>query len=163
MPAAEITGISEAFSMMNRKHEGYPRRVKDVLDPTITFEPAVVECVKRFACSKPWRGTVVDRRAKFNAFHAELARVYGVNAPQLIFTGSADAASTQSCYIPRLDMIILHGMSVVTYLHEWGHKLHGRSEFAACHWSINLFRLCFPRSFARCRFDGHLVRKGAQS
>ena len=50
-------------------------------------------------------------------------------------------------------------LSVVTFLHEFGHAL-GYGERGACRWSINLFRRCFPRSFARCRQAGHtLVRE----
>ena len=49
-------------------------------------------------------------------------------------------------------------LSVLAYLHEFAHA-RGADERQACHWSINLFRRCFPRSFARCRAVGHtLVR-----
>lgn len=144
---------------MNTNDEGYPNRVEDVLDPAITFDPKVVRTVERFARSKPWRGTRAQRQTKFRRLHLELARAYGISPPRLLFAGSIDTDSGRSCYMPRLDTIVLHGLSVVTFLHEWGHKLHGRSEYEACRWSINLFRRCFPRSFAACRFDGHLLRK----
>ena len=47
---------------------------------------------------------------------------------------------------------------MLTYLHEFAHA-RGYDERGACRWSLNLFRRCFPRSFARCRPVGHtLVR-----
>lgn len=143
--------------MLNASND-YPCRIEDVLDPSMSYDDKLVTSVKRFATSKPWRGTVMERRKKFRIFHVELAETLNVKPPLLIFSGSEQSDSGPSCYIPSKDTIILHGMSVVSFLHEWGHKLHGRSEQEACRWSINLFRQCFPRSFARCRFDGHMLR-----
>lgn len=140
--------------------ECYPHRVEDVLDPTMTFDPKVVTSVKRFSRSRPWRGTVAERQKKFRKLHVELAKALSVNPPILIFSRSAHGDTRESCYILSQDTIILVGLSVVTFLHEWGHRLHGRSEREACRWSINLFRECFPRSFARCRFEGHMLRRG---
>lgn len=145
-----------------RGESDYPARVEDVLDPTLRFHPEVIRCVERFARSRPWQGTVAERRAKFRGLHVALADALDVKPPRLVMTRSDALDSGRSCYIPKLDTIILHGLSVVTFLHEWGHRLHGRSERDACRWSVNLFRLCFPRSFAACRFDGHLLRRGRE-
>jgi hypothetical protein len=41
-------------------------------------------------------------------------------------------------------------------LHEFAHA-RGADERQACRWSINLFKKCFPRSFARCRVIGHTL------
>lgn len=138
----------------------YPEHVSQVLDPSIEFDSQVVECIRRFARSKPWRGTLAERQDKFRRAHAELAAALNVIPPRLVIAGSDDSDSGRSCYVPVLDVIVLRGrLSVVSFLHEWGHRIHGRSEFEACRWSINLFRKCFPGSFARCRFDGHLLRR----
>src|SRR5688572_8637307 len=112
---------------MSGRH-GYPERVEDVLDLTIRFKPEVIQCVRRFARSKPWRGTAAERREKFCRFHVQLAAALSTKPPRLIVAGSASSDSGRSCYIPSLDTIILHGLSVVTFLHEWGHKVHGQSE-----------------------------------
>jgi hypothetical protein len=72
----------------------------------------------------------------------------------------AGTHSGASNYRPACHTITLTGkLSVLTYLHEFAHA-RGADERQACRWSINLFRRCFPRSFARCRAVGHtLVRQ----
>lgn len=146
------------MKMNHQRH--YPARVEDVLDPTLGFDPKVLRSVKRFAQSRPWGGSLSERQAKFQQLHADLAMAFGVPPPRLILAQPDASDSSRSCYIPAIDTIIMRGLSVVTFLHEWGHRLHGASEVSACRWSINLFRVCFPRSFARCRFDGHMLRRG---
>ncbi len=55
-------------------------------------------------------------------------------------------------------VILLRGrLSVITMLHEIGHALHGRSERTACAWSLAYFRACFPKSWERLRFSGHMA------
>jgi hypothetical protein len=49
----------------------------------------------------------------------------------------------------------------VTFLHEFAHA-RGFDERQACRWSINLFRRCFPRSFASCRQVGHTLVRNTQ-
>jgi hypothetical protein len=142
---------------MSTRESEYPERVEDVLDPTMAFAPELIACAQHFAQSRPWRGTLAQRRAKFRRFHARLAAVQGVKQPRLVLATPATTDSGRSCYIPALDTIILHGLSVVTLLHEWGHRLYGPSERESCRWSLNLFKLSFPISFSRCRFDGHML------
>jgi hypothetical protein len=63
----------------------------------------------------------------------------------------------QFAHTPILDLIALVGkLSVVTYLHELAHA-RGYDERQAVKWSVNLFRKVFPRSFARCQQEGHLL------
>ena len=81
-----------------------------------------------------------------------------------MFETDKTADSGSSCYSPATDTIILRGrLSVVSFLHEWGHHLFGRSEYKASGWSLNLFRRIFPRSWARLRFDGHMVRRSEET
>ncbi len=138
----------------------YPATVQEILDPAMTFRPAALRVVRAFARRRPWRGTVARRKQKFRRLNRELAAAYGIAEPRLVFQGvEADADSGRSNYRPASHTITLAGkLSVLTYLHEFAHA-RGADERQACRWSVNLFRRCFPRSFARCRAVGHtLVR-----
>ena len=138
----------------------YPATVAEVLDPAMTFKLAALRAMRAFARSKPWQGSIAQRKSKFRRLHRALADAYGIALPRLVFQNvEADAPSGASSYCPATHTITLRGkLSVLTYLHEFAHA-RGADERQACRWSINLFRRCFPRSFARCRAVGHtLVR-----
>ena len=65
-------------------------------------------------------------------------------------------------YHPATHTITLEGrLSVVTFLHEFGHA-RGYGERGACRFSINPFRRVFPRLFARCRRVGHTLVRGGE-
>jgi hypothetical protein len=136
----------------------YPANVLDVLDPPVRFRPAVVVAVKQFARSKPYRGDLSARKTKFLALHLDLCGIYGKRT-RLTFAALNGGDSGASHYCPAADEITLCGrLSVVTMLHEFAHAL-GRDERGAARWSVNLFRKCFPRSFARCCMHGHMLRR----
>ena len=136
----------------------YPATIAEVLDPPVRFLPSVIKAVRRFARGKPYRGTLAERKEKFVALHDDLCRVYGKRT-QLVFGDLDGGDSGSSCYRSKTDEIVLRGkLSVVTILHEFAHAL-GRDERGAVRWSVNLFRECFPLSFARCQTEGHLMRR----
>ena len=135
----------------------YPASVAEVLDPSMKFRPGVIPAVRRFKASKPYRGSLDERKLKFAALHQDLC---GIFAKTTILTfGVIDGSdSGSSSYCPGTDSITLKGkLSVVTYLHEFAHAL-GRDERGACKWSVNLFKRTFPVLFARCQHDGHTLR-----
>jgi hypothetical protein len=137
----------------------YPSTIAEVLDPPVRFKPATIEAVRQFARSKPWRGSVEERKTKFNAVHAALCATYG-KTTKLLFSSIDGSDSGASCFMPFPDAIILSGrLSVVSYLHEFAHAL-GRDERGAVRWSASLFKRAFPRSFASCRHEGHMLRRG---
>jgi len=134
----------------------YPNSVKHVIDMHARYKPEVLRAVKEFARSRPWRGTAHERLQKFREVNEYLGAAYKIVPPRLNFV---KASAGNGAYFPSLHMIVLEGkLSVVTYLHEFAHAVFGPCEIKACKWSINLFRRCFPRSFARCSFDGHMIR-----
>lgn len=138
----------------------YPQSVSEVIDLTAKYRPAVLAAVRRFAASKPYRGTLEERRAKFATLNRELAAAYDVEPPILVFEGDGTGDSGASCYSPATRTITMRGrLSMISLTHEWSHFRHGRSERKACHWSLNLFRRCFPTSWQRLRFEGHMVRR----
>lgn len=138
----------------------YPQAVEECLDPDRTYKVSVLLAVKTFKRSKPWRGTVAERQQKFRTLNADLAGAYDLPIPRLVFETDENEDSGSSCFVPSSDTIILRGrLSVVSFLHEFAHfRFFGRSEREACRWSLNLFRRTFPRSWARLRFEGHVVR-----
>jgi hypothetical protein len=139
----------------------YPASVDEVLDPPVRFRAETVQAVRRFKRSKPWRGTVDERKAKFDRLHRDLNAVYR-RATRLAFGVLDGGDSGSSHYTPSTDTITLCGrLSVLTYLHEFAHAL-GRDERGACRWSLNLFRAVFPVSFSRCRSAGHTLRAGSE-
>jgi hypothetical protein len=134
----------------------YPRTVAEILDDRMTYKPECLRALRAFRRAKPWRGTVAERIGKLMALHVQLCEVYGVHV-DLRFGKINGSSSGGSSYHPLSNVIILRGrLSVVTYLHEFGHA-RDYDERQACRWSINLFRRTFPRSFARCRTEGHVL------
>ena len=130
----------------------YPATVAEVLDDTITFKPAALRAVRQLARAKPWHGTPQQRVAKLNRCLRKLAAAYGIARPRL-----AIGCYGGDHYQPGRNLIVLSPrLSVVTFLHEFGHA-RGFDERQACRWSINLFRRCFPRSYRRCRHVGHTL------
>lgn len=139
----------------------YPATVGEVLATPPRYKAATVRAVRELARSRPWRGHLDERCRKVEALHAELCRVYGKRTGLFIHPDCGfDLDSGRSFYTPVRDLIVLTGrLSVVTYLHEFAHAL-GRDERGAVRWSVGLFRLCFPRSYARTRAVGHVLRAG---
>ena len=135
----------------------YPDTVAEVLDDQMIYPPGVHLAMQRFKQSEPWRGSVSERRIKFVALNRELAAIYQVDSPDLEFTRLDGSSSGASRYVPTEHRIIMTGrLSVVTYLHEFGHAL-GHNERQATAWSVNLFRLWFPSQFGRLLQVGHLL------
>lgn len=138
----------------------YPQNVNQVIDLNAKYKPAVLAAVRRFAKSKPYRGTLVERQAKIATLNCELALAYGVEPPTLIFDTDGTGNSGMSNYCPSTRTITLHGkLSVITLLHEWAHYKFGGDEYQACRWSLNLFHRCFPISWERLQFEGHVARR----
>jgi len=135
----------------------YPRTVAEVLDDDMKFNPDVLRAVKAYRAAKPWRGSEDEKRAKLRVFHRALCRIYG-RSTALVLVGEA-ALACAGIFEPALDRITLGKVSVVTYLHEFGHVL-GKDERETCRWSINLFRRIFPRSYANCDHAGYMLVKG---
>lgn len=142
-------------------NEPYPRTAAECLQDGRKYNPHVLRALKAFRREKPWRGTLAERKEKFRRVHRALCAAYGLTTRLRFHVSLAmDNASGASCYDPRANMIELRGrLSVVTYLHEFGHAL-GYGEQGTCRWSINLFRRVFPRSYSRLQPRGHVLGRG---
>lgn len=141
------------------RHNDYPQTVAEVLDDQMAFKPAALAALRAFKASRPWRGSLDERHEKFKTLHQALCEAYRLNPPpRLVFGNDHVSCSGKSCFIPSMNVIILRGrLSVTTYLHEVGHS-RGMNERQATAWSLNLFKRVWPRLFARCRHDGHMLR-----
>ena len=139
----------------------YPETVLEVLDDEMRFRPATLRAVQAFAFSKPWRGSLEKRKKKFLTLNHDLASSCDIPEPDLRFERIDGTSSKGSYYQPNAHRIVMTGkLSVVTYLHEFGHAL-GKDEVDACRWSVNLFRRCFPRQFSRLVHRGHTLIRPA--
>lgn len=65
------------------------------------------------------------------------------------------------CYKPNLKLIQAQteNPSIISALHELSHHLSGSSEIIACRFSIGIFIKCFPKTYAKLEWHGHLLRK----
>jgi hypothetical protein len=151
--------------------------VAEVLDDRMTFSPACLEAMRAFRRGNPWLGNFQQRACKLHALNRDLSRAYDLRpGPELVCvpgdTIGRELATQRGiqlygadCYDRDANRIELHAdsmghLSVVTYLHEFGHA-RGLDEWQTCRWSVNLFRRIFPRSFARLQQVGHrLLRTG---
>ncbi len=117
----------------------YPETVTEVLDENMCFRPAVLQAARRFAASKPWRGTLEERKAKFRKLNRGLAAVHRIATPRLVFRRIDGSSSARSFFDAAGHRIVLAGkLSVVTVLHEFAHALR-MGEREATAWSANLF------------------------
>lgn len=138
----------------------YPSTVIEVLDDHM--RSAALRTVRAFAESRPWAGSVEERKEKFHELNRALSKAYDTTEPELVFGRLDGTSSGSSHYIPRLHRIVLVGkLSVVTYLHEFAHS-RGMGEQGACRWSINLFRRCFPKQFGKLVHVGHTLIRPAE-
>lgn len=130
-----------------------------LVDDQRRFPAAVLRATRAFARSKPWRGTIPERKEKFQAAAESLGKACGITPPSLLF-GNVEADRCSGASALRGDTITLRGrLSVVTLLNLMAAAkgLDGAERFG---WSLSLFKRCFPISFSRCRFDGRLLRRG---
>jgi hypothetical protein len=138
----------------------YPRSVAELNLDAVHLTPEVIAAVKLFAAARPYRGTISERVEKFRTAINDICRGARVEPPRLLFEPDERQTSGNSCCIPATRTIILRGrLSVITCLHEVGHLLYGSSEYQACAWSLRLFRECFPKSWSRLQFNGHMAVK----
>lgn len=137
----------------------YPRSIAELDLESVEFPPAAIEAMRKLARSRPWRGTISQRKRKLLALSVDLAVAYGLPAPRVIFDLEGED-SDRSCYYPASQTVILRGrnLSVISMAHEVFHHILGASEHDVCRHSLALFKMCFPRSWERIRFEGHMAR-----
>ena len=140
---------------------GYPGTVDEVIRP-VKYKQATKDLMRHIKFeARPWRGTVAERKTKFRAIVDSLNHIYQPDNPvTLVFAGldgNTETAQGNGSYNSVEHKItIVNKLSLVTLLHEFAHSL-GADEHRACYWSINLYRIYFPRLFAKMERHGHLL------
>ena len=138
----------------------YPRSIKELDLDSAQFPPAAIDAMRRLARSRPWRGTISPRQRKLRTFAADLSAAYGLPAPTIIFDLKGED-SDRSCYYSMTKTVALRGrnLSVISLTHEVYHHILGGCEHDVCRHSLGLFKKCFPKSWSRLRFEGHMARR----
>jgi hypothetical protein len=147
-----------------------PDYARFLVDENARYPARVLGAVKAFARCKPWQGTTEERQGKFQALSAELATVLGLPAPVLVFIpfarmegegGQVEAAGSRQSWRRGNRITLVGSPSVVTFLCLFGTIVVG-GNLRARRWGVNLFRRCFPRSWAGCEVNGAglVVRRG---
>ena len=139
---------------------GYP---STPLVMPMRFKRATLDTLIAFKRARPWRGTVAERKVKFKELFDNFNEIYinrlnGEAPVRLKFRNNNDARmSGSSNYNRRTHTITLNGrLSVITALHEFRHAMGG-DEFDAVKWSVNLYRITFPRLFETMENRGHVI------
>ena len=131
----------------------YEEIIRDVNQNPVTLKSATVSATQRYKASKPWRGTLEERKSKLLVFHAELCDLYNKGTELqfgIISDNAPSGSSGESYYSPMGDAImIVNKFSVLTYLHEFAHVLFGADQRRATRWSCSLFKEVFPKDWAR--------------
>lgn len=144
----------------NHTDDKYPQDL-DAIVCEQNYRAATIKLMKEYKKWRPWRGTTSYRIQKIYWLHNNLCNIYDKETALFVHPSVlAGGSSGSSCHVSTSygDFIILNGrVSVLTYLHEFGHGLKGESEHEACKWSINLFREIFPDNFKRLIGRGHFL------
>lgn len=128
------------------------------VDYSAAFSPAILTAVHDYARSKPWRGTRVDQLEKLQAFHDALVAAGEVTS-DLSDTPAPDHLTGQGLalcgYDSETDTVhVAERVSVVSYLYAIAAQIVGESHANRMRFAVNLFRVGFPRSFARADLSG---------
>jgi hypothetical protein len=148
-----------------------PQTIEELTDESVRFPAPVLAAVRELARSKPWEGSFDRRYEALSRCCSKMFKAYDAEAWQLVHVGSRTGCSGRSRLHVKLKRIELTGrLSVVTMLHlfgkardvaEFGTDRRGRptaqDSVRAIKWSANLFRRCFPKSFAHCRVVNGLL------
>ena len=99
-----------------------------------------------------WNGSIADRKVAFTNLNGSLNKLFQKETCILFAVPNRLGKwknSGQSYYNWIADIILLQGrLSVITYLHEYGHSL-GMGEKSAQRFASDLFKEAFPKRFAK--------------
>lgn len=123
-----------------------------MVDTSFRLLPGVKRAMRRFKRKHPFRLRGDEFLSAVDALFADLSRAYRMPKPNLAHVGPWEGDSGGSTYGEHgQHYVALRGHeSVLTALHEFTHA-RGYGEHGAVWWSVNVFRLTFPRSFSRLR------------
>lgn len=120
----------------------------------ILYDKAIIEEVLKWKEKFFTQGLAsADKIEAMYALHKIFCSHYQRDPIKLVFT---DTPIT-NCYDTKEHKIriSISNPSILTYLHEYGHHLFGNKEYLARHWSVWLFRHCFPHAFKVLQHRGN--------
>lgn len=131
---------------------------------SIKFSKETIQATKEWKKEwfKDWKSLKIPR--KNIALHDLIFRIsiamnlHGKKAPIII-------AMDKYAYHYDIETIEIDPKkpSIISILHEFAHHLHGPNEKTACAWSTQLFKKCFPKSFAKLKWQDNLLVKDAST
>lgn len=136
----------------HERRKGWSRDYPD--NPMVDYDGfrlkrSVARALDEFKAARPFRLEGDEFVALVSALYGELATAYDIPEPTVTHAGPWEGDSGSSTYSPVEHHVTLRGRrSVLTALHEFAHA-RGYGETGAVWWSVNAFRLTFPRSFAK--------------
>lgn len=136
----------------------YPTKEEILAEP---YEPSE----ETYSVVRKWKAAYFDGKwkdageeNKYNQLHELIAAIcVSLNEPQPHWTGNID-----HWYYDPLEKTIsadINKLSIISALHELGHHILGDSELEACRFSIGIFMKCFPNTYKKLVWDGHMLKK----
>lgn len=120
-----------------------------LLDLNRKFKPEVVQAIRTFRHSKPWQGTLGERKYKFQSLHDALCAIYGKSI-KLNMDEAGDAMTGGGHVNNDFSSIqMLGNLSVVNYLNRFRFAQTGGNGQDAYKWSASLYVRFFKLSASR--------------
>lgn len=118
--------------------------------------------LQQFKDMNPWSGNIETRKVKFLWLHQQWNRIHHKSWKLIFdipnsFTRWFFSGSSNCSYHTRI--ITLRGrLSVITFLHEWGHTL-GLNQTDAQLYATTLFKRVFPKKMINLhRYSDSLIK-----
>lgn len=168
VPTNRATSVPELHALASdyEEYRGWPRSYPHSPMIDETFSLTAPDAVALHAFKRAWlaaKTATSPDLARMQAMTACAKALLGDLAPEVEhavdgFSGRSDA----STYDSGSHVITLRGrLSIITFLHELTHA-RGFGEHGAVWWSVNAFRIVWPRAYAKLvNVPGtHVLRQG---
>lgn len=145
--------------MMIGTKSKYPT-AEEIMNPEVDFKDNTIKTLLDWKVEFFPKWNKKSKEEQLNALETLIQKLCGVYEEEVSVEKNGDLF----CFVPSENTIHLdkNNPSIISTLHEFRHKLNGADEKAACRWSVQLFKKCFPTSFKNLEFHkgSHLlVRK----
>jgi len=137
------------------KNKTYPTP-DQIIANKIPIEPEIITMTKNWK-EYTWKNAKINTQHKPFALQSLCLMIiaYKKTKGKVKYISEAEYS-----YNPTTQTIILNKQnSIISTLHELAHHLYGPNEYNACRWSIQLFKLTFPRAYSLLKFRGHMLVK----
>lgn len=120
------------------------------------FKPEVLNAIREFRSAKPWRGTLAERKAKFNTLHTKLCAAYAITVP-LDMEQANETGTPGASYTAANGLVMCGKLSVVSYLNRFRFAQNGCDSTDAYLWAASLYVRMFPKSADRMVASGYYI------